>query len=160
MLDRIKLILKDKDLTPSVFADTIGVSRGTVSHILNGRNDKKCLPSANTIDKILKTFPDISPAWFMNGLGQMYKHERIMINPDSSKNNREPDLFAENQPVKPSNESAHNEYPPKIEVKAPVEPTKPVEIKEINLPEITSKKIDKIIIFFSDKTFMTFISEE
>ena len=155
MLDRIKLILKEKGLTSSVFADKVGVSRSAVSHILNKRND----PGMDTINKILKTFPDISPTWFINGLGPMHRHERVVM--------KEPDIFSPDQsdelpkqPVKTDEKTDINKYSPEIEVKEPEKSSESVEIKEINLPKITSKKIDKIIIFFSDKTFMTFISEE
>jgi len=35
--DKIKQILIDKNLTPSYFADEIGVQRSSISHILSGR---------------------------------------------------------------------------------------------------------------------------
>jgi len=143
MLDRIKQIIEEKGLQSSSFADKIQVSRGTVSHILNGRNQ----PSKDTIDKILKTFPDISSSWFLREEGPMYNRERVFI---------QPDLFDEKKPV----ESQEQDYSLKTEVKTPENNVDPTIIQNINLPSIPAKKIDKIMIFFSDKTFMTFISEE
>ena len=156
MLDRIKLILKEKGLQSSSFADKIQVSRGAISHILNGRND----PSKDTIDKILKNFPDISPSWFLSGEGPMYIRERVLLKPTSSLPPVQPDLFDEKQAVESTDKPQENKYPLKKEVNKPEnEPNSPV-IQKINLSNNISKKIDKIIIFFSDKTFMTFISEE
>ena len=164
MHDRIKLILKEKGLQSSSFADKIQVSRGTISHILNGRmqngirvyND----PSKDTIDKILKTFPDISPAWLFNGTGPMYIYERVVIKQTLPSHPIQPDLFTENQPVESTKQPEEIEYSSKIEVKMPENITDPINIQTVNMSNNISKKIDKIIIFFSDKTFMTFISED
>jgi len=147
MLDRIKRIIEEKGLQSSSFADKIQVSRGTVSHILNGRNQ----PSKDTIDKILKTFPDISSSWFLREEGPMYNRERIFV---------QPDLFEEKKPVDLSEKLQEREYPLKNEVKKPENKADSTIIQNINQPNIMAKKIDKIMIFFSDKTFMTFISEE
>ena len=39
MIERIMLILKTQDLSSSQFADEIGVQRSSISHILSGRNN-------------------------------------------------------------------------------------------------------------------------
>ena len=153
MLDRIKRILKEKRLQPSTFADRIQVSRGTVSHILNGRNN----PNKDTIEKIQKAFPDISPEWLWFGEGSMYIREQF-IKPDSS--TLEPDLFKENEAVESPVKSRESEYPQKTEDKTPEIRQNPAVIQDFNLSTNISKKIDQIIIYFSDKTFMTFISKD
>ena len=147
MLERIKQIIKEKGLQSSSFADTIQVSRGTISHILNGRND----PSKDTIDKILKSFPDISSSWFLRSEGPMYNHQRVFV---------QPDLFDEKKPVELPSQTQVHEYAQKNELNQPENNTNSTIIQDINMSNNISKKIDKIIIFFSDKTFMTFISEE
>ena len=72
MVDRIKLILEKQDLTPAGFADTIGIQRSGMSHILNGRNK----PSLDFIVKTLQHFPSINPDWLLTGDGEMYRNER------------------------------------------------------------------------------------
>ncbi|OWP62580.1 hypothetical protein CDA63_13130 [Hymenobacter amundsenii] len=67
MLDRIQELLTARELTSSQFADTIGVSRPVVSHILSGRNK----PSLEVVQKIVAAFPDLSLAWLLNGEGPM-----------------------------------------------------------------------------------------
>ena len=156
MLDRIKRIIEEKGLQSSSFADKIQVSRGTISHILNGRND----PSNDTIKKILKTFPDISPSWFRDGEGPMYNRERFNIQPTSTSSPIQRNIFDENKPVDLSKKSQEQEYSLKNEVKIPENKTDSAIIQEFKLPNIPAKKIDKIMIFFSDKTFMTFIPED
>jgi DNA-binding XRE family transcriptional regulator len=59
---KIKQILGNLKLTPSVFADKIGVQRSSISHILSGRNK----PSFEIIQKIVKTFPDLGYEWLMD----------------------------------------------------------------------------------------------
>ncbi|MBO0357897.1 helix-turn-helix domain-containing protein [Hymenobacter sp. BT186] len=67
MVDRIREILSARQLTPTQFADTIGVARPIVSHILSGRNK----PSLEVVQKIVDAFPDVSLAWLLKGIGSM-----------------------------------------------------------------------------------------
>jgi transcriptional regulator with XRE-family HTH domain len=67
MINRIQSILKSKNLSPSVFADAIGVQRSGVSHILSERNK----PSLDFVIKILKAFPEIDADWLLFGKGEM-----------------------------------------------------------------------------------------
>jgi transcriptional regulator with XRE-family HTH domain len=59
---KIKQILVEKKLSPSYFADEIGVQRSSISHILSGRNK----PSFEIIQKIVKRFPDLGYEWLMD----------------------------------------------------------------------------------------------
>lgn len=67
MLDRIRELLAARELSSTQFADTIGVSRPVVSHILSGRNK----PSLEVVQKIVAAFPDLSLPWLLNGEGAM-----------------------------------------------------------------------------------------
>lgn len=71
MVDRIREILSARQLTPTQFADTIGVARPIVSHILSGRNK----PSLEVVQKIVDAFPDVSLAWLLKGSGNMTASE-------------------------------------------------------------------------------------
>jgi transcriptional regulator with XRE-family HTH domain len=73
MVDRILLVLKIKNLTPSKFADEIGIQRSSMSHIMSGRN----LPSLDLITKILNKYPDINSEWLLQGAGPMMKTIQI-----------------------------------------------------------------------------------
>lgn len=66
MKDRIAKILRRKNLTPSKFADIIGVQRSRISHIMSGRNN----PTIEIVSKIVKKFPDVDLRWLMFGEGE------------------------------------------------------------------------------------------
>ncbi|QNH63832.1 helix-turn-helix domain-containing protein [Hymenobacter sediminicola] len=61
------MLLEAKQLTPTQFADAIGVARPVVSHILSGRNK----PSLEVVQKIIGAFPDIALPWLLSGTGNM-----------------------------------------------------------------------------------------
>src|SRR5690554_810171 len=50
----------------SSFADTIGVQRSSISHILSGRNK----PSLDFVLKVLSSYPEVELYWLLNGKGQ------------------------------------------------------------------------------------------
>lgn len=56
-------------LTPSQFADKLGVQRSGVSHLLSGRNK----PSFEFINKMLVAYPKINPDWLITGNGKAYR---------------------------------------------------------------------------------------
>lgn len=62
LTDKIKQILADKNITPSLFADEIGIQRSSMSHILAGRNK----PSLDMVQKIVKRFPDLGINWILD----------------------------------------------------------------------------------------------
>ena len=61
--ERLHLVLKMHNLTPSAFADKIGVQRSNVSHVLSGRNK----PSLDFLEKILIHFPRVNAPWLITG---------------------------------------------------------------------------------------------
>ncbi len=67
MVNRIRELLEARQLSPTQFADLIGVGRPVMSHILSERNK----PSLEVVQKILDAFPDVSLAWLMKGTGPM-----------------------------------------------------------------------------------------
>lgn len=76
MIKRIEALMKVKNLTASQFADTIGIQRSGMSHILAGRNN----PSLDFVLKVLNVFPEISPAWLLQGKGEMYANLSVPKN--------------------------------------------------------------------------------
>jgi transcriptional regulator with XRE-family HTH domain len=73
MIQRILEIMKVKGLTPSQFADEIGVQRSGISHLMSGRNN----PSLEFITKVLEKFPDVSAEWLVRGTGNRLLEERF-----------------------------------------------------------------------------------
>jgi DNA-binding XRE family transcriptional regulator len=67
MITRIRELLETRQLTPTQFADLIGVGRPVISHILSERNK----PSLEVVQKIIGAFPDVSLPWLLTGTGSM-----------------------------------------------------------------------------------------
>ena len=68
MKERLLQLLDLEMITPSKFADLIGVQRSSVSHVLSGRNK----PSFDFLEKTLKAFPGLKADWLILGEGSMY----------------------------------------------------------------------------------------
>ncbi len=68
MKERLIQLLDLEQLTPSKFADIIGVQRSSVSHVISERNN----PSFDFIQKTLTAFPGLNAEWLIVGQGTMY----------------------------------------------------------------------------------------
>jgi transcriptional regulator with XRE-family HTH domain len=135
MKDRLIKFLAHENLSATKFADEIGVQRSSISHIISGRNN----PSYEFIYKILSRYKYLNAEWLIIGNGQMLKKsDNIPSNQFSKPVIQQLDLF-QNIPERPA--SAENSVNPQVK----------------NEPEkINTRKIDKILLFYSDKTFEEF----
>ncbi|MGV3603213.1 MAG: helix-turn-helix transcriptional regulator [Dyadobacter fermentans] len=120
LTEKIKQILVDKNITPSLFADEIGIQRSSMSHILAGRNK----PSLDMVQKIVKRFPDLGIQWILDD---------------------EPLPAMANESVLESRKRSVASPQP---AQTNVVKEKPVVLQE--------KKIEKVLIFYSDGTFQEF----
>ncbi|PKQ60587.1 hypothetical protein BZG02_18525 [Labilibaculum filiforme] len=136
MKNRIVQLINSEGLTSSKFADTIGVQRSSISHILSGRNN----PSLDFVQKILSSFPSISPNWLISGTGEMYVTQNS------------PSLFQEPD-IKPTPIESQANHPPKLNketVSIPRSNPEPM----LEMSAFTSgKQIEKVVVFYTDKTF-------
>jgi len=73
--ERLQLILKMHNLTPSAFADKLGVQRSNVSHVISGRNK----PSLDFLEKIILNFPRVNAHWLLTG--QMSTSQEVKLEP-------------------------------------------------------------------------------
>ncbi|MCM4163110.1 transcriptional regulator [Arenibacter sp. A80] len=71
-INRIDQILKFHDLSASAFADTMGVQRSSISHLLAGRNK----PSLEFVLKVVSSFSDVDLYWLLFGEGSFPKKAR------------------------------------------------------------------------------------
>ena len=148
MIDRIQLILKSKNLSSSQFADEIQVQRSSVSHILTGRNK----PSLDFVSKILTSYPEINSDWLLFDKGQMIKkQEQFQKTPkiDEKPEIDEKPKKLDKSPILQKNEEINfdREIPENMETGKKV-------------PDLTQKGknstksgIEKVIVFYSDKSF-------
>lgn len=149
MKERIAQIVQKEGMTAAQFADKIGISPSSLSHILSGRNN----PSLEVVMKIHKACDYISLDWLLYGEGEME------TDVDSDNNGEFPpslfgenSLFAPDRPVTP-------EYRKENEVKTPLFAPKEIVREEIKYIEKPAKKITEIRIFYDNGTYETFKPE-
>jgi transcriptional regulator with XRE-family HTH domain len=147
-VDRIKKLIKELGQTSSAFAENIKVNPATITHILTGRNKL----SLDVFEKILDAFPKINPDWLLSGKTPIYRHEKAILH------TTQPDLF-ENQSVN-TDKTSDSEYSLKKGLEKPEIPYQQPKQQEFKPEIVTAKKINKIIIFYSDNTFMNFSPEK
>ncbi|MFV0499972.1 MAG: helix-turn-helix domain-containing protein [Bacteroidales bacterium] len=138
--ERILLLMKAQGMTPTQFADEIGIQRSSISHILSGRNN----PSLDVILKILGRFKEIDSNWLILGKGNLLKERDLdnsptLFNLDEDeeiidKNLKEIDLEEEEKEIKTNN----------IEIQENI-----IAIQNPN----SQRSISKIIILYNDNSY-------
>lgn len=129
MNKRLIKFLEAENISQSQFADSIGVARASVSHIIAGRNK----PGFEFIERTARQYPSLSLEWLITGKGRMYKDIDSGIF----------DAQADMELFQPSSEE--------------VSPTDNQHIT-IDQPASSNKlrKISRITVFFEDGTFEEF----
>ena len=142
--DRIKLIMEQKNLNASSFAESINMSQASVSHNIGERNK---FPSTDFILHLSERFPEISLNWLMNGQGPMYI---------TGNESREESQNAENPVSAPSDPENRLNSPSGIHSNAP----QSTDIQKIVYIDKPQRKITEIRIFFNDNTYEIFKPEK
>lgn len=76
---RLLQFLQAENISQSQFADTLSVARGSVSHILSGRNK----PGYDFLESLLLHYPRLNLDWLMTGKGRMYRDQDSPDAPES-----------------------------------------------------------------------------
>lgn len=171
MVDRIKAIMNHEDLTPSAFADRLGIGRAVMSHILSGRNNA----SLDVITRILNRMNYVDADWLLLGKGTMLRVNSLEEGLKSGNSEPQANLFhtveQEDTSLLPEKECADinsNDINGNKIVTTPIESVSqsnvhnksPLMTADINLPKIENKKAVKIIIYYSDNSFTAFNPSE
>lgn len=142
-IKRLEIILDYYGLNASGFADKIGVQRSSLSHLLSGRNK----PSLDFILKILDEFPDVDLYWILNGKGSFPKNEDVVLEktPPAAptildRKNEVENLFTERKSDVVDTPS---------EKKSSIAPS--------TLETNNESAIDKIVIFYKNGTFKSYV---
>lgn len=72
MNDRLQQFLAAENINQAQFADSIGVARASVSHILAGRNK----PGYDFLLNMMRRYPELNIEWLLSGTGKMYKNRQ------------------------------------------------------------------------------------
>jgi transcriptional regulator with XRE-family HTH domain len=149
---KIELLIQAKKLSASQFADTLGIPRSSISHILSGRNK----PSLDVVQKILIAFPEIPAEELLDDkrdLSITVSAPKVFSTPTSAT----PSLF--DAPIPVSSESPTSILPEQTIVQSNLRRPRETNAKTQNpvvAPTSTAhlaKKIERVIIFYTDGTF-------
>jgi transcriptional regulator with XRE-family HTH domain len=160
--DRLIKIITSEGLNSSAFADSIGVQRSSISHILSGRNK----PSIDFLEKILSSYPKYNAEWLIMGTGDISKSPKQAslfnvepanpedINPKSKPEPMQNKQIDESILLNRINESLSSELIKEsmVQDEKPIGYSKPPN-SSINNP----KTIERIVIFYSDRTFFEYL---
>lgn len=144
MKERIAEIMKKEQLSPASFAESIGIQRSALSHILNGRNN----PSLDVVMKIHQRYGYINLEWLLYGKGTMTSQENI-------KDGLQASLFDENV-INMTESTDESEYRKEMPAKIPEFIPKEIVREQVKYVEKPQRKIIEIRIFFDDNTFEIF----
>ena len=156
MEDRIKKFMDFKGISPSELADSIGVQRSNVTHVLKGRNK----PSFQFIEKMLQIYPELNAKWLLLGTGPMV---------DSPIKSRSLfDQIIDETPASAAKQKSEQAKPEIPIVEKPI-----VELNDTTTPSVSAEKIEiqndlkdqffssekpieRLIVFFKDSTFKVY----
>lgn len=131
MNTRLQQFLAAENLSQSQLADTIGVARASISHIVAGRNK----PGFDFIESLSRHFPALNLEWLITGKGKMYS--------DGSKR----EIPAELPLFEPVDSPAQDYRSETIT---------PAKLQTASRSGSTAAKVAKIIVFYEDGTFQEF----
>ena len=155
MNTRIKQIIEHEGLTDAEFADRTGIKRATLSHCLSGRNDV----SKDIILKIHNAYPQVSVNWLMFGEGEPYIKEKLKTSASLFDEiwTKTENYTGDNKYVKDFRSNELNNISDSIDNELDKEKklTSDVELQKVQ----DSRKVVKIMVFYSDNTFETFSSD-
>ena len=142
-----------KGISPSELADTIGVQRSNITHVLNGRNK----PSFQFIEKMLQIYPDLNAKWLLLGTGTM------VDGPVKSRNLFDQGNEITNKVPLKTERIAENPIPTEQQpVQVPEMIVPPISDKTNAIPTIedqifsSEKPIERLIVFYNDATFKVY----
>ena len=143
MKDRILKIMQSEGLTNVEFAEKLGISTSSLSHIFGGRNK----PSLDVVLRILMAYPTINPNWLLFEKGEMISGASNVFQMNE---NRE---FAASTSSEGEN---REENPPQEDIVK----TKEIIREQIKLVEVPKAKITEIRVYFDNGTYEVFKPSE
>jgi len=165
MKDRITQFLSSEGISPAEFADKIGVQRSSVSHVLNGRN----YPSASFIQKMLGSYNTLNPRWLLLGEGMMSDVKLAASKPSDlfqfpaetgTPNPPQDSVKAEEQSIKEVSNQVSDNLADKPSVTTtsnrPAELNLAQTMSDLVSALVDNKEVERIVLFFKDKTFTAY----
>ena len=154
---RLQQFLSAENITQAQFADSIGVARASVSHIIAGRNK----PGFDFIQNMSRHVPDLNLEWLINGKGRMYKEGRQKDAQEMQPS--EGQLFSSPEPSIPEAPAPIPEPVPVLQEPLPQNQSLPEKITSMEkmidkqqskvILQSTGRNITRIVVFYDDGTY-------
>ena len=141
--------MQKEEMTAAQFAEKIGLSPSSLSHILNGRNN----PSLDVVMKIHKACNYVNLPWLIYGEGDMEWKAEVSKSEETGISGMA--LFDESAFFTPEG-TEERENRKEMAPKTPVYAPKEIVREEIKYIEKPARKITEIRIFFDNGTYETF----
>ena len=141
--------MQKEEMTAAQFAEKIGLSPSSLSHILNGRNN----PSLDVVMKIHKACNYVNLPWLIYGEGDMEWKAEVPKSEETGISGMA--LFDESAFFTPEG-TEERENRKEMAPKTPVYAPKEIVREEIKYIEKPARKITEIRIFFDNGTYETF----
>ena len=184
---RIVRIMQDKKMSPTQFSDTIGIKRAAMSHITSGRNNPSADVLTRISERFVEINPgwlltgkgtmklepekpekpdqsngiidDMQPDLFNNRISAKIEVSDAVLNDTTHNTSKNLKLSSSDEVLRKDNyATSDNRYGETVNQTENV--SKPIDKEIIIYKERPVKTIDKIVIFFSDQTYETFITEK
>ena len=141
---RLQQFLVAENISQAQFAETIGVARASISHILSGRNK----PGFDFLESMVRHYPNLNFEWLLTGRGKMYNTAKAPLEEPAA-------------PVSPLPAAAENSLfdEPDYPDPAPAESPAPRPSTYTTYTDTKSQRrpsqrvISKVILFYSDGSF-------
>ncbi len=153
MKERITQIIQKEGMTAAQFAEKIGISPSSLSHILGGRNN----PSLDVVIKIHMACNYVNLPWLLYGEGTMEVQQDVSGKVETNISGLS--LFNES-PFFTTEGTDDRENRKEIASQTPVFAPKEIVREEIKYVEKPARKITEIRIFFDNGTYETFRPEK
>ena len=124
--------MKSQELNSKQLSVELGVSAGTISNILGGRNK----PSLELLQNIANHFPFISPTWLFLGFGEKYIDGYTPADSSEAGHNLFSQADSSNKVETLSESRISNDM-----------------VASVAVPSTSARTVQKIVIFYSDGTF-------
>jgi transcriptional regulator with XRE-family HTH domain len=147
MVDRILELLKYLGMSPSRFADEIGVQRSAMSHLVSGRNN----PSLEFISKVLKRFPEVDTEWLITGAGNITRTGTAGTESGTERTTTE---------TPPSTLFSGTMEEPPVKEEPAVSYDKPETRPQGKVKKGGDKMVERIIIVYNDRTFRELLPDK
>lgn len=168
MNKRLEQFIAAVNISQAQLAETLGVARGSISHLIQGRNK----PGFDFLTAMMEKFPDLNIEWLMRGTGTMFKSlssapvktnasvpvqsgATVPVQTSAAAGTDDPDLFSSFLAPEPTVSLPESDI--SVQVITPASNIAASERKDTPISivqhAVKQKVITKILVFFDDNSF-------